>query len=88
MTKRLPFLAVAAAALLTAACADAPEPAPRLEAAELDRLLAKLDQEAAAARAPAAVPDQIAAADRVAATVARLPAEKIDPNLVANALTR
>jgi hypothetical protein len=87
MTSRLPFAALAAVALLTAGCADAPEPAPRLEAAELDRLLANLDAEAAAARAPE-VPDQIAAADRVASTVARLPAEKIDPNLVANALTR
>jgi hypothetical protein len=87
MTKRPAFLAAAAFALLAAGCADAPEPARSPNAAELDRLLAHLDQEAAAARTPQ-IPDQIAAADRVAGTVARLPAEKIDPNLVANALTR
>ena len=88
MTKRPAFLALAAAALLTAGCADAPEPAPRPDAAELDRLVATLEAQAAAANAPAKVPDQIASADRIAGTVARLPAEKIDPNLVANALVR
>ena len=88
MTKPLTFLAFAACALLTAGCADAPEPAPRLEAAELDRLLAKLDQQAAAAQAPAAVPDQIAAADRVANTVGRLEPARLDPNLLASAIAR
>jgi hypothetical protein len=88
MTKRPTLLALAAAALLTAGCADTPEPAPRPNEAELDRLVATLEAEAAAANAPTQVPDQIASADRIAGTVARLPAEKIDPNLVASALTR
>lgn len=88
MTKRPAFLALAAFALLTAGCADAPEPAPRPNAAELDRLVATKAAEAAAANAPAEIPDQVASADRVAGTLARLPAEKIDPTLVANALTR
>jgi hypothetical protein len=88
MTKRPAFLALAAAALLTAGCADAPEPAQRPNAAELDRLVATVEAQAAAANAPTKVPDQIASADRIAGTVARLPAEKIDPNLVASALAR
>ena len=88
MTKRSAFLALAAAALLTAGCAEAPAPAPSLEAADLDRLLVKLEADADAARAPGEVSDQLAAADRVAGTVARLPAEKIDPNFVIMALTR
>lgn len=87
MTNRPTVLALAAAALLTAGCADAPEPAPRPSAAELDRLVAAKEAEAAAVRSPE-IPDQIASADRVAGTVARLSPEKIDPNLVANALTR
>jgi hypothetical protein len=88
MTKHPALLALAAAALLSAGCAEAPEPAPRPNEAELDRLVATLDAQAAAANAPTQIPDQIASADRVAGTIARLPAEKIDPNLVANALTR
>jgi hypothetical protein len=88
MTNRPAFLGLAAAALLTAGCADAPEPAQRPNAAELDRLVATVKAQAAAASAPEQVPDQIASADRVAGTVARLSPEKIDPNLVAGALVR
>jgi hypothetical protein len=87
MTKHFAFLALAAAALLTAGCAEAPQVAPHPNAAELDRLVATLEAQAAAASA-GQVSDQIASADRIAGTVARLPAEKIDPALVANALTR
>jgi hypothetical protein len=88
MKKRFAFFALAAPALLAAGCADAPEPARSPDAAELDRLVATLESEAAAARTPGEIPDQLAQADRVSNTVARLPAERIDPNLVATFIAR
>jgi hypothetical protein len=89
MTKSLPLL-VFPAALLLAACGQAPSPAPALAAADLERLVATVEAQARAANPPkrAALPGQIASADRLSGTLERLPAERIDPTLVANALTR
>jgi hypothetical protein len=88
MKKRFAFFALAAPALLAAGCADAPEPARSPDAAKLDRLVATLESEAAAARTPGEVPEQLAQADRVAGTVTRLSPERIDPNLVATFVAR
>ena len=90
MIKRLTLLAISSFGLLTAACAEAPEPLRSPDAAELDRLVRHLDSEAREANAPdrKALPDQLAAVDRVSGTIERLPAERIDPNLVASALAR
>ena len=90
MIKHLTLLAMSSFGLLTAACAEAPEPFRSPDAAELDRLVQHLDAEARKANAPdrKALPDQLAAVDRVSGTIERLPAERIDPNLVASALTR
>jgi len=90
MIKHLLLLAFSSFGLFTAACAEAPEPFRAPDAAELDRLVEHLASEARAANAPdrKALPDQLAAADRVSGTIERLPAERIDPDLIAGALVR
>lgn len=90
MTKRLACLAFPALGLLAAACTEAPEPRPALAAAELERLVERVDAEARRANAPdpKALPDQLASVDRVSGAIERLPAERLDPNLVASALAR
>lgn len=90
MTKHFTLLAFSGLGLFTAACADAPEPLAAPEAAELERLVEHLDSEARQANAadPEALPDKLASVDRVSSTIERLPAERIDPNLVASALVR
>ena len=87
MNKRLAPLAFSAFALLAAGCADAPEPAPRPDPAELERLLAALEEESGTAGKPA-LPDQVADVDRISGTVARVAPERLDPNLVATFIAR
>lgn len=87
MTKRLAPLAFSAFALLAAGCGKAPEPLPRPDPADLERLLASLEAQSGTAGRPG-LPDQVTEADRVSSTVARLSPEKVDPNLVATFIAR
>ena len=87
MTKCLLPLAFSALALLAAGCSRAPEPAPRPDPIELERLLASLEEQSGAA-ATGELPDQVAEVDRVSGTVSRLSPEKVDPNLVATFIAR
>jgi hypothetical protein len=81
------LLTVAAFGLVSAGCADTPEPAPRPNAAELERLLASVEAEAGLTPAPQ-VSRKVTAADRVSAVVGRASPEKVDPNFVATIIAR
>ncbi|HEX9955590.1 MAG TPA: hypothetical protein VGB48_10320 [Allosphingosinicella sp.] len=90
MNKRLSPLAFSALALLAAACTEAPQRTAALDAEQLDRLTAFVEAEARAANPPkrGALPDQLASADRLSGTIARLEPERLDPNLVVSAIAR
>ena len=84
MTKYLPlfvFLPLAAAG-----CAAEPDPVPAPDPAGLERFYASLEADTAAAADPLA--EKLAPADRLSGAIEKLPAEKIDPKLVARVIAK
>ena len=80
MTKSLALLLIP-----LAGCGSAPA-APAADPAKLDRFYARLEAENEAAANPIA--EKLAPADRLSGAIEKLPAEKIDPEVVARVIAK